>query len=102
MNADKPISATFTAHKGFRVKNGTEYETLQIAYNSAPDNGEVHAMIFGMVTPLSVALNADISKTVTISGGYDASYTLTSGMTDILGRVNIKNGKVIFKQIRVK
>src|SRR6185369_3365207 len=45
-----------------------------------------------------------LTKGITISGGYDGSYSTVNGYTNIPGRVNIKGTgfKVIFKNVRVK
>ena len=77
--------------------NGKFYQNLQAAYNTA---------VSGDIIELSAAyatgtLNANLLKNVTISGGFDNTFTNATGFTVINSIVKLSNGTVTLKNIKV-
>lgn len=107
MNSDMTVTATFSRQHPFnvlRLDGGTGFfDLLQDAYSATPDSAfKIRAMI-GTVTAATPALTAaDSGKTVTIIGGYDASYANSIGYTTIQGAVRLQQGKTIFNNIKIK
>ena len=103
MDAAKVVTATFAAVSPFRV-NGIFFDNLQDAYDAAQDGSIIQVMSgtwpsTWLATEFMTAWQA---KTVTVVGGYDATFTSnTGGQSTITGRTNMSSGKVVFKQIKV-
>jgi hypothetical protein len=47
-------------------------------------------------------LTTNRSVTVTLSGGHNAAYTAQTGSTDLLGKVTLQKGTVIFDRVIVR
>jgi hypothetical protein len=104
MTANKTAGASFklSAPSPFYV-GSTGYSDLQLAYN-VPGVSEIKVMVGTWAAAASGTFTAgDATKTVTIKGGYtDIAQPQTTGATIITGRVNVKAGKVIMNNVRVK
>jgi hypothetical protein len=103
MNSNRDVTATFVEQKPYKA-GGTLYDVLQDAYIDA-SAGDVYALI-GTAPALpggtTVALSANVAKTVTFIGGYPTDYSVSGGYTTIQGRLNVKAGKVIIRNIKIK
>ena len=98
------VVATFVAKKAFRV-DGAYFDNLQDAYNAAR-HGSVIKVLAG--TWPSTALTTEYmtawqAKSVSIEGGYEATFTNNAGgSSTATGRANLSGGKVVMKQFRLK
>jgi hypothetical protein len=93
----KSVTATFTAAPKVKI-GAVTYSNLQAAYDIASDNAVI-LMLDGIDAG---PLTANRSVTVTISGGYNAAYTAQTGSTDLLGKVTLQKGTVIFDRVIVR
>jgi hypothetical protein len=75
-----------------------KYPNLQAAYDAAPDSAVIRMLDGVDAGPLT----ANRSVTVIISGGYNAAYTAQTGSTDLLGKVTLQKGTVIFDWVTVR
>lgn len=66
----------------------TYYSTFQSAYNASITGDTIQSE----AVSLSEDLNINLSKTVTLQGGYNAGYTSVIGETTINGNVTISSG----------
>jgi len=73
-----------------RIRDGLEYDSLQAAYD-ASSSGNV---IMGRAVALSGDLFIDLSKTVTLEGGYDCGYASKEGVTTLRGNMMISDGRL--------
>jgi len=76
----------------------TYYSTLQDAYNAALDGDIIQSQAVELTENLSV----NLSKTVTLDGGYDCDFTTVVGKTSLKGAITITNGKVEIKNFILK
>jgi hypothetical protein len=76
----------------------TYYSTLQSAYDSALDGNTIQSQAVELTENLSV----NLSKTVTLDGGYDCDFTTVVGKTSLKGAITISNGKVEIKNFILK
>lgn len=103
---DKVMSVTafFTAKMAFRV-DGAYFDNLQDAYREAK-NGSVIRVLEGTWPSTKHAtefMTAWQAKSVTIEGGYEATFTSNAGKSStVVGRTNLTAGKVVMKQFRLK
>jgi len=73
---------------------GTPYNSIQAAYNQASDG----AVIKCRQATLSEDLTANLSKNITLEGGYNAAFTSNYGtMTTLQGMITITNGTLTIK-----
>jgi hypothetical protein len=101
MNSDKSVGAVFnfdTAHKTRIGDTSTYYETLQTAYNGAPNPGTVKA--WGMDYNENLLLN--LPKNLTLKGGYNQAYTANNSYTRLVGKVTIRAGSLTAEKLRIK
>jgi hypothetical protein len=112
MDSAKTVLASFDLQHKFKIYgrglySASDNENLQYIYNQSL-NGETIMAISGISSAYDFlggysAMNADKgSNTNIIVGGYDSDYTTSSGFTTLEGRVNLKAGKVVFKNIKIK
>ena len=101
MTSDKSVGAVFnfdTAHKT-RIGDTSIYrETLQAAYNDAPNPGTVKA--WGMDYNENLLLN--LPKNLTLKGGYNQAYTANNSYTRLVGKVAIRAGSLIVEKLRIR
>jgi hypothetical protein len=93
----KNVTATFTAAPKVKI-GAVTYQNLQAAYDIAPDYAVIRMLDGVDAGPLT----ANRSATVTLSGGYNTAYTAQNGSTDLLGKVTIQKGTVIFDRVIVR
>jgi hypothetical protein len=74
------------------------YPHLQAAYDIAQDNTVIRMLDGVDAGPLT----ANRSVIVTISGGYNTAYSAQTGSTDLLGKVTLQKGTVIFDRVTVR
>jgi uncharacterized repeat protein (TIGR02543 family) len=104
MDGAKSVTAIFEAQKAFRV-DGAYFDNLQDAYQAAKDGSVIRVLAgtWPSTTSATEYMTAWQGKTVTIEGGYEATFTTnTSGSSTVVGRANLTAGKVIMKQFRLK
>ncbi len=73
-----------------KVVAGSDYSTLQDAYNAAGEG----AVIQSQAERLIGDLNINISKSVSLQAGYDCSYLTNSGTTRLKGKMTVSNGRL--------
>jgi len=101
MNSNKTVTATFDKDMEHMVLLGdtaSYYSTLQAAYNVAPADSTLK--VWG--TLFVENLLCDQSKTATIKGGYDSSYTNNSGFTTLQGTLTIRNGILTVENLQIQ
>jgi len=96
MNADKSVTATFNQAALLHI-GGTEYPTIQAAYDAAAT-----ASVIQLLATDTGTLTANRNVSVTLKGGYDASYNSTSGVTGIGKPMVIELGTIIVDGIAIK
>jgi hypothetical protein len=108
MDSAKSVTATFNTVvviKPFNV-NGQYFDNLQAAYDAASNGAVIKVMSGAQLANSAGAFTADRAITVTLKGGYDSQFATeppASGNTIITGgRINVKAGKVLMNNIRVK
>lgn len=105
MNSAKNVTANFEAEWPFLVDDTWFLTTLQDAYDTAIGNGSKIQAMTG-VWPASIinVMLADRSISTTVEGGYDSSFADPAPLTAtvIKGRVNLKSGKTIMKNIKIR
>ncbi len=72
-------------------KGGSYYSTVQSAHNAAVEGEQIKLHYQNINTSLSVSRDV----TVTIEGGYDCDYNVTTGMTTINGNISVTTGTLI-------
>lgn len=95
MNISTTVSANFITMPPLRIAGTTPvyFSTLQTAYDNAP-TGSSTLQAQAMVLPAG-DLTMNGNKTITLEGGYDASYSTNTGLTTITGTVTIATGALI-------
>jgi hypothetical protein len=101
MNSDKILTATFSLAPLARILTAP-YNTLQLAYNAAANSGSVIMLKEGDPGSALGTFNANLDKSVTLRGGYNATYQTNSGSSVILGPVTIDTGTVIIDNVGVR
>lgn len=96
MDADKSVTATFNQAALLHI-GGTEYGTLQAAYDAAGTTSVIQLLATDTGT-----LTANRNVSVTLKGGYDASYNSTAGLTGIGKPLIIELGTIIVDGIAIK
>jgi len=81
-----------------RVNGVNYYSTLQGAYDAA-SGGSIIEM---KAASLAGDLNLNLNKTLTLTGGYDCSYSSVTGITTIIGNVSITSGKVTIENMEIQ
>jgi len=79
-------------------KTGVAYTSLQSAYNEANGGDTISSLT--VLPAEGLTLNTDIS--ITLDGGYDASYSSCTGMTPVLGRVNVRLAPLHVRGLAIK
>jgi 6-phosphogluconolactonase (cycloisomerase 2 family)/alpha-tubulin suppressor-like RCC1 family protein/fibronectin type 3 domain-containing protein len=97
MDAEKTVTATFNSAVLLHI-GGTEYSSLQAAYDAASD-GAIIQLLQNSVTS---TLNANKPITIKLKGGYDSGYASNPGNTTVNAPVIIKQGKIVVDRIVVK
>jgi hypothetical protein len=98
------VNALFKGQLAFRV-DGAYYDNLQDAYSKAHDGSVIKVLegIWPSTTLSTEYMTAWQGKSVTIEGGYDATFTTNTGKSStVIGRANLTAGKVVMKQFRLK
>jgi len=72
--------------------------SLQAAYNAAANGATIYCQAVDMTENLSFGLN----KTITIIGGYDSLYSVSSGVTTIHGTMKVIAGAVPMKSVNLQ
>jgi hypothetical protein len=96
----KSVTATFSLLPPARLNRATPiyFNTIQAAYDAAI-SGDVIQLKEGTLVG---ALNANKAISVTLKGGYTASYGSVSGSTLLQGIVKVRLGTVFMDKIRIK
>lgn len=76
----------------------TYYNSLQAAYTAAADGATIQCQ----AVDLTESLSFNLSKTVTLVGGYNPEFTLSSGITTVYGTMNITAGVVSAKSFNLR
>ena len=97
LSSNKSVTATFTKADPCRI-GVTGYQTLQAAYDSAAGGALIQVLEGTQVGSLTAAGN----KTVTVGGGYDASYSAVTGESVLDGQLKVRGGKLYVKKLKVK
>lgn len=95
MNISTTVSASFITMPPLRIAGTTPvyYDTIQAAYDNAPA-GSSTIEAKAMVLPAG-GLTMNGNKTITLKGGFDASYSAITGLTTVTGGVTIATGTLI-------
>jgi hypothetical protein len=98
------VNAFFKGQLAFRV-DGAYYDNLQDAYSKAHDGSVIKVLegTWPSTTQSTEYMTAWQGKSVTIEGGYEATFTTNAGKSStVIGRANLTAGKVVMKQFRLK
>jgi hypothetical protein len=110
MNSNVNVIAAFNQQFNFMIAgSGTTTgdhgnDNLQAIYDLAKDGDTIMATTgISPVTSVSFpAMTAGAATNIKIIGGYDSEYKAVSSFTTLQGRINLKAGKVAFKNIKIK
>jgi hypothetical protein len=100
MDTARDVTATFAVMPPVRIFDTVApryFETLQAAYDAATD-GDAIQLHSGMLVGDLLA-NSPVS--VTVKGGYDASYSGNDLDTQLQGRVTLQQGTVRMEKVRL-
>jgi hypothetical protein len=100
------VVANFETQHKFKIPGRAVYDDiLQDIYSQALPgetimgmSGDAPAFNVSVLSSMTANNNVNLS----IVGGYDPDYAISSGFTTLQGRVNLKAGKVVFKNIKIK
>jgi hypothetical protein len=101
MDSTKNVTATFDLMPPVRIFDAVTpryFDTLQAAYNAAAD-GDVIQLRDGTLVG---DLLADRPVSVTVKGGFDATYSDNSLDTKLQGIVTLRQGEVTLQQGTVR
>ena len=107
MDASKSVSSVFITLPSVRIGGGTpvylEPPTLQNTYLTSANNSIIEMKSGALGATDTLTANDVSGKTVTLKGGFDASYALNSGgSTTITGPLKISRGKVLVEKVKVQ
>lgn len=103
MDAEKTVTVTFVASPPVKIlgRDAAGFATLRSAYNAASSSTDI-IQIRSLTLP-DPPITFDRPVSVTIKGGYDASFSPSnSGVSTIQGPVIIKYGPVTVEKLAVK
>lgn len=94
MVADRNVAAGFTTTKTALLLSPamSAHASLGAAYIAAPIDGSV--TILGRDTTFEESLLLDRNVTVTLLGGYDASFSTVGGLSTVKGTVKVASGRL--------
>jgi hypothetical protein len=101
ITADHAVEVMYQEYLVRRLSGlATNYHlNIQDAINYAVNNDKL--MLLAMSFPGAVVFNKPASL-VEVEGGYESGFLSKSGFSEINGRVDIRNGKVVMKGIKIK
>jgi len=94
-SVSNPVTPGLVRNSGFASSG---YQTLQAAYDANTHTSEIQILGGAAAGPFVKG----VSDTVTIKGGYDTSFSSSSGPPAILGTVLLNNGTTVFESIIIK
>lgn len=98
MNSDTNVTASFsTSHAQIAGTTPVTFDSIQAAYDAAPDGATIQVRNLTMVE----SLIANAAKTITINGGYDKTYSTVSGISTLKGTLNTTSGATTINTINV-
>lgn len=101
ISAAKNITATFSKLNPVHIANGSNYySTLQSAYNATGSTSTIQAQAVNLATGNLSTTSS--SKTITLMGGYDATYAGRSGYTVMQGTLTVTKGTLVVDNIAIK
>jgi len=95
MNADKAVTAYFTAIQPVYIPGKGYYESLQSAYGDA----QVSSVIQAKAVELAGNFYADLGKNATLRGGYDDTFTTNNGFTTLTGNLVVETGSLTVQNL---
>lgn len=91
MDGARSVTATFNAAPPVRISGGAPYEGLSLAYAAAANNAVIQARAISFDNG---DLICDRLASVSFIGGYNADFSVNSGLTAVKGRLLIRKGTV--------
>lgn len=99
MDGDKAVTASFTMAPKAKIST-TGYDSLTAAYNGATSIATILTLDSGMP---DAGLILNLSKTITIKGGYKTDYSARTGLPTLLdGPLKISKGKLAVDNLVVR
>lgn len=101
MDADKAVTATFSVTPNLKLINGmteTTFASLADAYAAAVTGDTIMARTLDFTGPFNFNRNVAL----VFNGGYDASFTPTTGYTKLLGGLTVSLGSVTFSNVALQ
>jgi chitinase len=95
MTANKSVTAIFASFQPVHIPNGSYYASLQSAYGAAATTGSIQAQAVTITGDFS----ANSSKNLTLSGGYDSTYSSNNGYTIISGSLTLAKGTMTVEKL---
>lgn len=80
--------------------SATVYRTIQEAYDAATDGATIQVQALNLTENFNS--NSVVSKTITLEGGYDAAYSIVTGVTTLKGSVATTTGIVTIKDLSLQ
>jgi hypothetical protein len=104
MNSNKIVTATYVPNLTVKVVGGRTYSKLEDAYDSiTAATATIQAKDSAQIVFEEVLDFNKPGLTLTIQGGKGSTFTSTNGgYTSIKGSLNVRNGKLIASNIKIK
>jgi hypothetical protein len=101
ITADHAVAVTFQEYFVRRISNNATYFHLNIqdAFDNAVNSDKI--MLLNLSFPGAVSFNKP-TVSVEVEGGYDSGFLSKTGVTEINGRMDIRDGKVVMKNISIR
>jgi hypothetical protein len=99
MNSPAQATANLTIDAAHSVRiDPTNFSTINSAYQAASTNGTT-IEAWGIIFP--EVLTFDLAKNVTLKGGFNSTYSTSSGMSTISNPLLVKNGSLRVQNLTV-
>jgi hypothetical protein len=108
MDNYKSVTATFDLNYKARLMPGSDYASIQDAYNDAVSEDEIRVQTYFFQETEGLVLGRTAAKAITLKGGYSTDYInatssgTTSGMTEVQGPVRIQGGRLAVQRLTIR
>lgn len=99
MSEDRSVAAYFTAVAKSRIVGGSSYSQLSAAYAAAAAGAVIQARAVEF-NDGDLILNRDVA--VTISGGYDTTFSSSNGQAAVKGKILVRDGTIRVDSVVVR
>lgn len=104
MDNYKSVTATFALNYKARLMPGSDYASIQDAYDTAGSVDEIRAQTYFFAEERGLELGKTAAKAITLKGGYSDAYdeAAITGMTSVQGPVRILGGRLTVQRLTIR